>query len=71
MAFLSKILSILAAPVLDWLYSKAQYLFLLWTEKRKKKEEIEAANRAVREKVELAVTKEEKDEAARDLINRI
>lgn len=66
-AFAAKFLSIVAVPVLDWIYSKIETAVEL-AEDRKR---IAQANKAIKEKLLAAKSSEEKDAAIRDLINRL
>jgi hypothetical protein len=78
MSFLARLLSLITIPILNWVYSKLAALavvifqkFAEWEARREAKAKIEAKNQAILEKTEKAVTKEQRDNAARDVINDI
>lgn len=69
-AFLQKILVLVLSPILNFLIEKVVYSVKEYVRQRQARKEIEDANRSVRESSEKAVTKEERDEAARKVISR-
>ena len=65
-------------PILNWIYGKlatlSAYLFKNYSEWKRQREEkaaIEAKNKAIKENTLAAKTKEERDAAARDIMNDI
>lgn len=71
MAWLGTLLAPLAKPLLEWVYNKINGLILSWIQRHNDMDRIESLNKAIREKIEAAKTKDEKDAAARDLINNL
>lgn len=70
MAFLGKILALIIQPILNWLYEKISSLIGRYVARQKAKQEIEAKNKAVREQLEKAETKEEREDAAKNVIDK-
>lgn len=65
MAFLLKIFNYVLPTLLNFFTKK----FLAWQEQQRIKEEIKAKNAAIRKQLEEAQTKEERDAAAKRLID--
>ena len=63
----AKILELIAVPVINWVYSQITAAI----ERAEDRKRIAEANKAIKEKLLAAKTKEEKDAAIRDLINRL
>ena len=70
MAFLGKVFGLLIQPVLNWLWDKLSGLLKAYLDRRKAKAEIEKKNKEVREQLEKAETKEEREDAAKNLIDK-
>ncbi len=71
MNFLAKLFSYIAVPLLNWIVDKISASYSEWKAKKDDEKRIKEVNQAVKEKLKAAKTKEEKDEAVRDLINRL
>ncbi len=63
----AKLLSLIAVPILDWIYGKIEAAL----QRAEDKKRIAEANKAIKQKLQSAQTKEEKDAAIRDLISRL
>lgn len=68
MGFLSKIAALFMGPALDWLYKRIAKAISAWIEQKRLKEEREKKNAKLVSNLKAADTKEERDEAARDII---
>jgi len=71
MAFLSKLLSLIAVPILNWIYEKISEAIASAKRASEDRKRISEANKAIKMKLLSATTKEEKDAAIRDLISRL
>lgn len=78
MNFLVKLLSLIAVPILDWVYSKTLGWYKDWAFERARKEELEAKikeielkAKAVTAQTVAAQTKEERERAAEKNIDSL
>lgn len=66
---MSFIVGLLEKYLLDWLWGRISELISSYRASKAARDEIEAKNKADREKNEAAKTKEERDEAAKSIID--
>lgn len=62
-AFVGRILALIAAPVLEWIYQKLAVAIHDWVVSRRAQEELEKQARAAREQTEKATTPKEREDA--------
>lgn len=67
MGFFARLAKVLLPLLLDWFYSKTIGLALAWSAKRKIDQEIRAKNAQVRAQLEVAVSPEERENAAENV----
>jgi hypothetical protein len=65
--FGAKVLELIAVPIVNWIVKSIESAIERAADRRR----IAEANKAIKEKLLAAKTKEEKDAAIRDLINRL
>lgn len=70
MAFLTKLVAIFAAPILEFIYGKISAAFEKWRAYQKAKEDAAIRNQQVLDQTMAAQTEKERDEAAQNAINK-